>query len=131
MLTSYPIKQVLLKPKTFGRLTKWAMDLGDHDINYHDRVTIKGQELADFLLEIPRDFQQEVIGTTRQGCPEEKTDQQWTLYNDGASSKEGSGAGLILTSPMGEEIKTLYVSTSIPPTTKPNTKSCGQVSDWQ
>nr|KAJ0187561.1 hypothetical protein LSAT_V11C900487230 [Lactuca sativa] len=31
-------------------------------------------------------------------------DQQWTLYMDGASCKEGSGAGLILTSPTGEEV---------------------------
>nr|KAJ0196707.1 hypothetical protein LSAT_V11C700371330 [Lactuca sativa] len=31
-------------------------------------------------------------------------DQQWTLYTDGASNKEGSGVGLILTSPIGEEV---------------------------
>lgn len=30
--------------------------------------------------------------------------ESWTLYTDGASSREGSGAGLILTSPEGEEV---------------------------
>lgn len=28
----------------------------------------------------------------------------WTLYTDGASNREGSGAGLILTNPEGEEV---------------------------
>nr|KAJ0187158.1 hypothetical protein LSAT_V11C900462460 [Lactuca sativa] len=80
VLTSCPIKQVLLKPKTSVRLAKWAIELGEHDISYHPRISIKGQALVDFLLEI------------------------WTLYTDEASSKEGSCVGLILTSPTGEEI---------------------------
>lgn len=52
VLTSCPIKQVLLKPGTSERLAKWAIELGEHDISYHPRVSIKGQALADFLLEI-------------------------------------------------------------------------------
>ncbi|XP_071906208.1 uncharacterized protein [Coffea arabica] len=35
---------------------------------------------------------------------EERTDPTWTLYVDGASSKEGCGAGLLLISPTGEEL---------------------------
>ncbi|XP_071906201.1 uncharacterized protein [Coffea arabica] len=34
----------------------------------------------------------------------ERTDPTWTLYVDGASSKEGCGVGLLLISPTGEEL---------------------------
>ena len=67
-------------------------------------MSIKGHALADFLLEIPGELQQEVVDMTRQGHLEEKSNQQWTLYMDGASRKEDSGTRLILTSPTGEEI---------------------------
>jgi hypothetical protein len=36
-------------------LTKWAIELGEHDITYKPRVSIKGQALADFLVEIPKE----------------------------------------------------------------------------
>lgn len=50
VLTNCPIKQILLKPETLGRLAKWAIELGEHDISYHPRTSIKGQALADLLL---------------------------------------------------------------------------------
>lgn len=45
-----------------------------------------------------------MTNTTLRRNSKEETDPQWTLYTDGASSKDGSGASLILTSPTGEEI---------------------------
>lgn len=74
VLTSCPIKQVLLKPKTSGRLEKWAIELGEHDISYHPRISIKGQALADLLFEIPGEIQWEMTDTTQQIYQEEKTD---------------------------------------------------------
>lgn len=53
VLTNCPIKQILLKPETSGQLAKWAIELGKHNISYRPRTSIKGQALADFLLEIP------------------------------------------------------------------------------
>lgn len=37
VLTDQPIKQVLLKPEASGRLMKWAVELGEHDISYQPR----------------------------------------------------------------------------------------------
>lgn len=51
VLTDQPIQQVLLKPANSGRLAKWAIELGKHDINYKPHSTIKGQILADFFTE--------------------------------------------------------------------------------
>lgn len=53
VLTNSPIKQILLKPEMSGRLMKWEIELGEHDISYRPRTSIKGQALADILLEIP------------------------------------------------------------------------------
>ncbi|XP_023768988.1 uncharacterized protein LOC111917544 [Lactuca sativa] len=103
VLMSYPIKQILLTPETSGRLAKWAIELGEHDINYRPRTSIKGQALADFLLEIP-DGGNPAKGKVWvvEGAPADHGSS--TLYTDGASSREGLGAGMILTSPEGEEI---------------------------
>jgi hypothetical protein len=54
VLTDQPIRQVLLKPENFGRLAKWAIELGEHDITYKPRSVIKEQVIADFIAETPR-----------------------------------------------------------------------------
>nr|GEU91336.1 reverse transcriptase domain-containing protein [Tanacetum cinerariifolium] len=70
--------------------------LGEHNITYRPRTSVKGQILADFLVEKPDDAPPEasVIET-----PQEP----WTLFTDGSSCVDGSGDGLILTSPEGTE----------------------------
>ncbi|GJQ93085.1 reverse transcriptase domain-containing protein [Tanacetum coccineum] len=55
VLTDQPIRQVLLKPENSGRLAKWAIELGEHEIIYKPHSAIKGQILADFLAECPAD----------------------------------------------------------------------------
>ena len=47
----YSMKQVLHKPETSGRLMKWAIELSEFDIIYKPKTEIKGQVLADFVME--------------------------------------------------------------------------------
>ncbi|KAL0402054.1 UNVERIFIED_CONTAM: Ribonuclease HI [Sesamum latifolium] len=91
---SEPINQVLGKPKTSGRLIKWAIELSEYDISYLPRTTIKAQALADFVSEI--------TGTTREEVYEEKP---WLLHVDGSSTSQGSGAGIVLTTPQGDDME--------------------------
>ena len=49
--TEYPMKQVLHKPETSERLMKWAIELSEFDIRYKPKTAIKGQVLADFVME--------------------------------------------------------------------------------
>ena len=49
--TKYPMKQVLQKQETSGRLMKWAIELSEFDIRYKPKTAIKGQILADFIME--------------------------------------------------------------------------------
>nr|GEZ79831.1 reverse transcriptase domain-containing protein [Tanacetum cinerariifolium] len=60
------------------------------------RTSIKGQILADFLNEMPANASQGVSVAVIQEEP-------WTLFTDGSSCVDGSGAGLILTNPEGVE----------------------------
>ena len=51
VMTEYPMKQVLHKPETSRRLMKWAIELSEFDIRYKPKILIKGQVLADFIME--------------------------------------------------------------------------------
>ncbi|XP_063942768.1 uncharacterized protein LOC135150410 [Daucus carota subsp. sativus] len=59
--TSYPLRQIMHKPEATGRLMEWAVELGQFDLDYKPRATIKGQALADFLLEFEDDAQEWAI----------------------------------------------------------------------
>ena len=96
--TEYPMKQVLHKPETSGRLMKWAIGLNEFDIRYRPKTAIKGQVLADFVME----FTSAEPAKDAQTATDLST---WKLSVDGASNAQGSGAGLILTSPEGIDIE--------------------------
>ena len=96
--TEYPMKQVLHKPETSGRLMKWAIELSEFDIRYKPKTAIKGQILADFVMEFTSAEPAEKAQT-------ETNPSIWKLSVDGSSNAQGSGAGLILTSPEGIDIE--------------------------
>ncbi|XP_071926041.1 uncharacterized protein [Coffea arabica] len=210
VITSQPLKQILSKLESSGRLVKWAVELSEYDLGYQPQTAIKAQALADFIAdgisfgstggetdqarpdrgvkdacaaratqipettkavqvreaaEVPRTKDTAEVaqasqvaegGSTREAgetgpareaaeakqaidavevqqvrdaaevaYPEEtakaerartaardgkaretveQTEPTWTLYVDGASSKEGCGAGLLLISPTREEL---------------------------
>ncbi|XP_071715296.1 uncharacterized protein [Rutidosis leptorrhynchoides] len=98
VLTDQPICQIQYKPETSGRLTKWAIELGEHEINFCARSPVKGQILADYLAETTADMPITLDLETIAPVPE-----FWELYTDGASGPEGAGTGVLLTVPNKEE----------------------------
>ena len=96
--TEYPMQQVLHKLETSGRLMKWAIELSEFDIRYRPKTAIKGQVLADFVME----FASAEPARDAQAATDLST---WKLSVDGASNGQGSGVGLILTSPEGIDIE--------------------------
>ncbi|GKB91087.1 reverse transcriptase domain-containing protein [Tanacetum coccineum] len=53
VITDQPIKQIISRPDVAGRLQKWSVMLREHNITYRPRTSVKGQILADFLIEKP------------------------------------------------------------------------------
>ncbi|XP_076929155.1 uncharacterized protein LOC143593396 [Bidens hawaiensis] len=102
VLIGYKLKNVLSKPELSGRLAKWAIELGEHTIEYKPRPGIKGQVLADFVTEVPRHKDKECLIEQQPQAPPEQG-QIWSLFMDGASRSEGSGVGLRLVNPEGHE----------------------------
>ncbi|GKC82956.1 hypothetical protein Tco_1138673 [Tanacetum coccineum] len=81
-----------------GRLLKWSFELEEHDIQYRPRTSVKGQILADFIMERPEDNLEDMLMEDEEELPD-----PWTLFTDGCSCADGSRAGLILINPEGME----------------------------
>ncbi|XP_024015836.1 uncharacterized protein LOC112089095 [Eutrema salsugineum] len=91
VLTDQPLRTILHSPSQSGRLAKWAVELSEYDIEYKNRTSAKSQVLADFLIELPKEF-----------VVEQPPRELWILHVDESSSHWGSGVGIRLKSPNGE-----------------------------
>nr|GEU78306.1 hypothetical protein [Tanacetum cinerariifolium] len=87
---------VILRSQKVTQILSGASHRGEHNITYRPRTSVKGQILADFLVEKPDDAPPDtsVIKTLQE---------PWTLFTDGSSCVDGSSVGMILTSPEGIE----------------------------
>nr|CAN62505.1 hypothetical protein VITISV_010653 [Vitis vinifera] len=96
VLTDQPLRNILHKPDLTGRMLQWAIELSEFGIEFQPRLSMKGQVMADFMLEYSR----------RPNQHQESSKQEWwTLLVDGASCSSGSGVGLLLQSPTGEHLE--------------------------
>ena len=96
VLTDQPFCNILHKPDLIGRMLQWAIELSEYGIEFQPRLSMKGQVMADFVLEYSRE-------PIQHKEPSEK--EWWTLRVDGASRPSGSGVGLLLESQIGEHLE--------------------------
>ncbi|XP_065017243.1 uncharacterized protein LOC135643806 [Musa acuminata AAA Group] len=89
VITDQPLRQILSKFNVAGRLLKWAVELGEHDIQYVPKTAIKAQSVADFIAEL----------TQVEDGDLEQPPEAWVLHVDGSANSKGAGAGLVLQSP--------------------------------
>ncbi|XP_059451083.1 uncharacterized protein LOC132181869 [Corylus avellana] len=94
VLTEYPLKKVLRKLDLSGRLANWAIELGEFDIEFLPRSSLKGQALADFLAEF----------TNLPNVTSWPGDETWVIYVDGSSTKKHGGAVIVMITLDGEEL---------------------------
>jgi hypothetical protein len=76
-----------------GRIGKWILALSEFDLRYESAKAVNGQTVADFVV---------------QQCRSELTMVDlvpWTLFFDGSSCGNGSGIGVVLISPRGENFE--------------------------
>ncbi|GJV31212.1 reverse transcriptase domain-containing protein [Tanacetum coccineum] len=102
IITDKPIKQILARPEKSGHIAKWVIKLGEHEIEFRGRNSVKGQILADFLGKTPfaEDREMEVEETKGKGPGPENA---WKLFINRALSSDGSGSGLMLVRLEGKE----------------------------
>jgi hypothetical protein len=95
IVTDYPLGDILRNQDAIGRISKWEVELGALTIDFKPRTTIKSQALVDFMAE----WRENQLPT-----PTEHPE-HWVMYFDGSLKLEGGGAGVLLISPMGEQLK--------------------------
>ncbi|GKA17008.1 hypothetical protein Tco_0696845 [Tanacetum coccineum] len=82
-----------------GQRAKWAIELGEDDIEFKKRKSVKWKILVDFLAKIPSVEDKD----TEIKKPKAANKALMLENTDGASSFDGSGADLMLVSPEGKE----------------------------
>ncbi|GFS37177.1 hypothetical protein Acr_00g0050430 [Actinidia rufa] len=110
VLTDQPLKHILQRPDTSGRLLKWSIELSEFHIEYKPRTAIKAQALADFIVESTHeDTPQPEIAPPEAGIPKEPTSEKdlprWILFVDDSSNQHGCGAGLVIQALSGEQME--------------------------
>jgi hypothetical protein len=83
------IKHMLSAPVLKGRLGKWMFVLSEFDIRYQPAKAVKGQALADLIIERINTN----IATLSVWA--------WAMYFDGSACEDGCGIGILLVSPRG------------------------------
>ncbi|XP_016199222.1 uncharacterized protein LOC107640187 [Arachis ipaensis] len=102
----YYLSRVLTDIKTSfpmlrGRLGKWMLALTEFDLQYVPAKAVKGQVIADFLVDNSED-----LNDQGKNVIEVKVD-YWKLYFDGSKHKDGAGVGILIVSP--ERIPSKFV----------------------
>jgi ribonuclease HI len=95
VVTEYPLGDILPNQDATGRISKWAIELGALNIDFKPCTAIKSQALVDFMAEWREN---------RLPTPTERPE-HWVMYFDGSLKLEGAGAGVLLISPTGEQLK--------------------------
>ena len=91
VLMNQPLRTVMQNTNQSGRLSKWAIELSENDIVFKSQTSAKSQVLADFLIELAPELEQDLILPS----------QNWILHVDGSSTNKESGAGVQLQYPTG------------------------------
>ena len=88
VLTEYPLQSLLKRFDFTGRIAKWGTRLGSFDIRYRPESSVKGQVLADFVVEFSTKGGKEIVFPVRV-IP-------WKVFVDGASNALGVEAGIVI-----------------------------------
>jgi ribonuclease HI len=86
------IKHMLLKPILSGRIGKWAYVLVEYDLAYEPLRSMKGQVVADFVVDHAVEVDNPVSYVHLS---------PWGLYFDGSICSRRQGAGCVIVSPSG------------------------------
>lgn len=81
-------------------MTKFSKELGTCHINFLHRISLKGQAIIDFLVELSTEQPKLLSSSTDVNNPN-----VWTLYVDKLNNMHGNGLDTILGFPEGIQIE--------------------------
>ena len=84
-----------------GRIGKWAYALIEYDLAYKSLKSMKGQIVANFIVDHRVSDENDIEVDYIDIYP-------WELYFDGSACREGQGVGIVLVSPRGAFLKHQY-----------------------
>ncbi|KAK1605585.1 hypothetical protein QYE76_029258 [Lolium multiflorum] len=92
VVSKAPLSTILNNADATGRTAKWGIELSAFDIAYKPRTAVKSQVLADFVADWTE-------------APDASLEPERNMGHalDGSKQHQGSGAGVTLKSPTGEE----------------------------
>jgi hypothetical protein len=93
--SSFPLGEIIRNCDAKSHIVKWSLELGEFKIEFCPRQAIKLQILADFVSE----------WTEIQMPPPKERPEHGIMYFEGTLNLEGAGAGVLLISPQGEQLK--------------------------
>jgi hypothetical protein len=96
------IKHMLHRQILRGRLGKWAYGLIEYDLVFESLKTMKGQVVADFVVEHWVDI---VHGDSLSLDTKFISCTSWKLYFDGLACSSGQGIGVVIISPNGDNFE--------------------------
>ncbi|XP_026377746.1 uncharacterized protein LOC113272052 [Papaver somniferum] len=112
VITKAPIESVLDHADRDGRISKWGAQIKQFGIKYQSQTAIKTQAVADFLADFPLDNTDEIeeipgLEDELEECPKllrSENPRRWEVFVDGSCNSEGSGIGMVFTTPTGRRI---------------------------
>ena len=104
VLTQLPLKALLRSADYTGQVAKWGTILEAFDIKYMPRTSIKGQVLANLVVEFVEtscesEIQVQHIDGKSVGSIAPQESSRWKVYVDGEANQRGSEVGLVMISP--------------------------------
>ena len=105
VVTASPLQAILHNREATGRIAKWATELAEFDLTFVSTHAIKSRALADFVAEwtpTPEVEREEISTRVQEPAP---TTSHWTMFFDGSLMLNGAGAGVVLISPTGDELR--------------------------
>ncbi|XP_075651109.1 uncharacterized protein LOC142621663 [Castanea sativa] len=101
---------LLRKSDYTGRVAKWGTMLEAVDVKYMPQIVVKGQVLADLVVEFVEELGCSKVGERLEGPVHVETvitQCTWQLFVDGATNKKGLGIGIVMVSPDGITLEKL------------------------
>lgn len=72
VLSDQPLKDILQRMSTSGRMVKWSIELSEFSIKFFPRKAIKAQVLTDFIVEFTLSTHAEMPTDASEDTPTEK-----------------------------------------------------------